>query len=44
MVPQLTVVWDRWVNQELRVRDEIVLPDIGIVIVVLPQISHGIGH
>ena len=44
MVPQLTVVWNRWVHQELRVIDEIVLPDLGVVTVVLPQISHGIGH
>ena len=44
MVPQLTVVWDRWVHQELGSRDEIVLPDLGVVTVVLPQISHVIGH
>ena len=42
MMPQSTVVSDGRVLQELHIMDETVLPDLGVVEVVRPQIRHGL--
>ena len=44
VVPQSTVAPDGAVLQELRVRDEIVILDLGVVEVVRPSISHWLRH
>ena len=42
MVPQSTIVSDGGVRQELRIMDEIVLSDLGVVEVVRSPIRHGL--
>ena len=44
MVPQSTIVSDGVVLQELRIIDEVVIPELGVVEVVRPPISHGLCH
>ena len=42
MMPQSTAVSDGGVLQKLRIMDEIVLPDLGVVEVVRPPFRHGL--